>query len=78
MEACEVCRKSEKRAIVQHPAKDIQTLKIHDMIGMDLVLGFPESKEGHIGLLVITEYLSKYPYVKAIKSKNSTEIATIL
>ena len=48
------------------------------MIGIDLVLGFPESQEGYVGLLVITEYLTKYPYVKTVKNKSAKEIAPLL
>ena len=39
------------------------------------MFGLPETKEGYKGLLVITEYLTKYPYVAAIKSKTAEEIA---
>ena len=78
VEACEVCRLYQKQATVQHPAKAIKTLYVHCMIGMDLVLGFPESQEGYVGLLVITEYLTKYPYVKAVKNKSAKEIAPLL
>lgn len=78
VEECEVCRLYEKQASVQHPARAIKTLNVHCMIGMDLVLGFPESQEGHVGLLVITEYMTKYPYVKAIKNKSAKEIAPLL
>ena len=75
---CEICRRNEKQATVQHPAKVIKTIFVHCMIGMDLVIGFPETGEGLVGLLVITEYLTKYPYVKPIKSKTANEIAELL
>lgn len=78
VEACEVCRKYERQVSVQHPAKMIKTPYVHYMVGMDLVLGFPESQDGYIGLLVITEYLTKYPYVKPIKSKTAKEISWLL
>ena len=45
---------------------------------MDLVFGMPEDDEGQIGLMVITEYVSKLAYVKAIKSKSAAEIANVL
>lgn len=78
VETCEVCRMYEKQQSVQHPAKMIKTSYVHYMIGMDLVLGFPESEDGFIGLFVIIEYLTKYPYVKPIKSKTAKEISWLL
>ncbi len=42
---------------------------------MDLVFGLPETSEGYVGLCVITEALSKYPYAVPIKSKSAMEIA---
>ena len=77
VESCEVCRLYQKQSTVQHPARAIKTGYVHCMIGIYLVLGFPESQKGHVGL-VITEYLTKYPYVKAIKNKSAKEIASLL
>lgn len=77
VESCEVCRLYQKQSTVQHPARAIKTGYVHCMIGIDLVLGFPESQKGHVGLLVITEYLTKYPYVKAIKNKSAKEMDPI-
>ena len=42
---------------------------------MDLILGFPQTNEGFTGILVITEYLSKYPYAMPIKSKTAKEVS---
>lgn len=60
---------------MEHPAKALEVTGLFDRIGLDLTFGLPESPEGYIGLMVITEYLSKYPYAVPIKSKNSEEIA---
>ena len=40
-----------------------------------VVTGLPTTTEGFNGLLVITEYLTKYPYAVPIKSKTADEIA---
>ena len=37
--------------------------------------GFPVTIDGYCGILVITEYLTKYPYVVRIKNKSAKEIA---
>ena len=60
---------------MEHPAKAIEITGIFDRIGIDLVFGLPVDEEGNKGMLVITEYLSKYPYVTPIKSKTAEEIS---
>ena len=42
---------------------------------MDLVFGLPITTEGYKGLLVITEFVTKYVWAIPIKSKNAEEIA---
>jgi transposase InsO family protein len=46
-----------------------------ERIGIDLAFGLPETDEGYHGVLVITEFLSKYPFAVPIKSKLAAEIA---
>ena len=41
--------------------QDMEVNQIHDRVGCDLVFGLTPSKEGYIGIMVLTEYLSKYP-----------------
>ena len=48
------------------------------VIGIDLQCGFPTTSEGYKGVLVIVEYLSKYPWAVPIKSKSAKEIASKL
>jgi hypothetical protein len=45
---------------------------------MDLVLGLPVTERGHNGILVISEYLTKFPVVFPIKSKTAAETAAHL
>lgn len=52
---------------------NIQSLK--NVQSVDKVHGFPHTEEGFKGKLVITEYLTKFPYVVPIESKQATEIA---
>ena len=51
---------------------------IFDRIGIDLVLGLPETVDGYLGVLVIVEYLTKYGWAFPIKSKQANEIAELL
>ena len=48
---------------------------IFERFGADLILGLPETQEGYIGILLITEYLTKFPHGFPIKSKTAQEIA---
>ena len=75
---CQPCRQNQFQVSYDHPAISLPITGIFDRVGMDLVLGFPETEHGYKGLLVITEYLTKYPYVVPITSKKATEIATAL
>ena len=56
-----------------HPAIAIDPISVFDRIGIDLVLGLPVTEEKFLGILVITEYLTKFPYVVPIRSKEANE-----
>lgn len=75
IDRCQICLRFESRGKMEHNAKAIPITNINDRIGIDLIFGLPESTKGHIGIMVITEYLSKYPEAYPIKSKSSEEIA---
>ena len=72
---CVECRKEHRVVPMEHPAKALEVSGIFDRVGIDLTFGLPTTNEGYNGLLVITEYLSKYPYAVPIKSKTADEIA---
>lgn len=57
------------------PALALPIKGIFDRIGIDLVSGLPLTSDGYKGIMVITEYLSKYPYAVPIRSKSADEIA---
>jgi hypothetical protein len=46
-----------------------------NLCGMDLLFGLPPTAEGYTGIVVITEYVTKFPYAAPIKSKCSAGIA---
>ncbi|CAF0839776.1 unnamed protein product [Brachionus calyciflorus] len=75
IQACVVCKKNQLVGKLDHPAKCLKVSGIFDKIGIDLVMGFPITKEGFIGLLVIVEFFTKFPYAVPIKSKTALEIA---
>ena len=72
---CMQCLRHQKTPINEHPALAIPISGIMDRIGMDLVFGLPETSEGYVGLCVITEALTKYPYAVPIKTKSAMEIS---
>lgn len=73
--SCTECLRNEKSRKVEHPAKGMFVDKLHQRVGMDLVLGLPCTEEGYVGIMVITDYLSKFPWAVPIKSKQASEIA---
>jgi hypothetical protein len=77
--SCGICQQFNRESIVtDSPSKPILVSGIFEKVGMDLVLGFPETKDGFVGCLVLTEYLSKFPMVYPVRSKNAEEIAAHL
>ena len=75
---CMTCLHFEKSKKNEHLAISIPVHDLHDRIGIDLVFGLPLTSEGYKGIMVITEYLSKFPYAVPIKSKSANEIAQAL
>ena len=74
--SCLICQKFERSRIYDHPARALPVTGLFDRVGMDLVFGFPITIDGFKGLLILTDYLSKYPFTFLIKSKTAYEIAT--
>ena len=75
VEKCDECREFHKTPPVENKAIAIPVRGMFERIGMDLVFGLPETEDGFVGMLVITEYLSKFVWVTPIKSKTAIEIA---
>ena len=73
VKSCEPCQRNQKLPIENHPAKTIKVTEIFEIVSIDFTFGFPETVDGHIGIANISEYLTGYPYIKAIKSKNAYE-----
>jgi hypothetical protein len=75
---CLTCQRHQLVPEINHKANAIPITGIFDLIGIDLVFGLPETNEGYHGIMVVTEYLSKYPYAVPIKSKSAEEISSQL
>ena len=73
---CAPCGLRLPSAAVHHPAIALEIPGIHHRIAMDLLLGLPVTSRGNLGILVITEYLSKFIMVYPIQSKTAEEIAS--
>jgi hypothetical protein len=71
---CIDCIKNQKVRVWNHPAEALEVTGIFDRVGIDLVFGLKETSEGYHGILVITEYLSKYPYAVPITSNSAAEV----
>ena len=75
VKACTTCKRYEQTRQFDHPAIVIPITGLFDRVRIDLVFGFKETDEGYRGLVIMTEYLSKYPYVSPIRTKSAGEIA---
>ena len=75
---CLTCQRHQKVPAVYHPAIAIEVDGIFDQIGIDLVFGLPETKDGYIGLFCIMERTTKFPFVFPIKSKSMNEMSVCL
>ena len=78
IKSCLPCLRFKKTPVLDHPALALPINQIMDRIGVDLVFGFPKTADGYVGVMVITEYLTKYPYAVPIKTKSATEIGAEL
>ena len=73
IQACETCQRfgGIKRKEPLHP---IRVGNAYDHIGIDLIGPLQPTKQGNRYIVVITEYLIKWPEAKAIPSKNTEHI----
>ena len=72
---CNICIRNEPKRIMNNPAIALPITGLFDRVGIDLVFGLKETPDGYKGILLVTDYLSKYPYAAPIKSKTANEIA---
>jgi len=75
IDSCLTCLRFKRATVYNHPALALKINDIMERIGMDLVLGLPLTESGYNAILVVTDYLSKYPYAVPIRSKSAKEIS---
>lgn len=75
---CIICLRNDKKPTLESDAKSLRMDGIFDRIGIVLLFGLLTTSEGYKGILVITEYLSKFPFAVPIKSKSAEEVANYL
>ena len=72
---CVPCKRHHVEPTINHSSRVINPIMIFERLWADLILGLPETEEGYIGILLITEYLTKFPHGFPIKSITAHEIA---
>lgn len=75
IKGCEICARNQPTSELRDVLRPLTVNGIFDKVAVDLVFGLPETSEGYCGILVIQDYLSKFPYAIPIKSKRGEEIA---
>ena len=78
VKGCLTCARHNCGRTGRRAGKTIEVTGFMDRIGMDLVLGLPETEDGYNGIIVITEYMTRFPWAAPIRSKSATEIAAKL
>ena len=68
---CLKCKRMNRGKVFHHPARPLVIIALFERVAVDLVFGFA-------GILIITEYLSKYPFAAPLRSKGAVEIAEIV
>jgi hypothetical protein len=77
IDACAVCIRHQKKLCIHQKAFAILIKALFERIGIDLVK-LPKTRSGYNGAMVITEYLTKYPYAVPIRTKTAEEISSKL
>ena len=57
---CEICQKTNNPRNKHLPLRNISLGDLFERIAIDLTFGLPTSKEGFVGIMVISDYLSKF------------------
>ena len=65
------CHKHNTYKRISDPALALPIRGSSDRIGIDLAFGLQVTTNGYKGILVITEYLTKFPYAVPIRSKTA-------
>ena len=72
---CEACQKYANIRLKNHPATAFPIDNIFDRWGIDIVGGLPITKQGYHAILIVVEYLTKYAWGFALKTKEASEVA---
>ena len=73
---CQACLQINSQKQLEHTAQTIAAPQnVFEVVGMDLLSGFPTSHEGYDQVLVIIDYLSKWATAYPLRSKEASEVA---
>jgi len=66
---CEVCKQTKPPNFIQRPPMGNMAVSERSMqrFYIDLIGPFPRSKKGHIGILIILDHFSKFPFLYTLK-----------
>jgi len=79
VKSCKMCQEHLNphgpTAVRQQPIKTIQML---EKMGMDLIGPLPKSKQGHVYILVMQDYFTKWPEAIPLKDTTAKSVAGVL
>ena len=74
IDRCLPCIRHENKPSSEPHAMALAKVGLHDRVQLDLVFGLPCTPSGYVGVIVITNSTTKYPWVMPIRSKTKQEI----
>lgn len=72
---CDECQRRGKNRRIE-PLHPIKVGQPFDRLGMDIVGPLPKTKNGNMYIVVATEYLTKWPEVRAIPNAKAASVVT--
>jgi hypothetical protein len=75
---CRVCQRHNIAHITHGVPQSLEVSGLFERVGMDIITSLPMTEQGNCGILVITEYLSKFPMVYPITTKSAEEVGRCL
>ncbi len=70
-----VCIRHNQARVYSEGALATSITGLFDTVGIDFIFGMPKTESGHTGIIVMIDYLSKYPFAKPVKGKSAEECA---
>lgn len=78
--SCEICKSTKHHNFVLRPplGQPTMTQRLFQKMYIDFLGPYPRSISGHIGIFVVLDHFSKYPFLKPVKKLSADVICKYL